>query len=73
VEGSVRDKLAASADEIHAAAVANGMRSLFDEGVQLVLDATMSLDEVRRITGDPAFQHKAPSRARSTRSRAKPA
>jgi len=73
VEGQVREKLGASADEIHAAAVENGMHSLYEEGVLRVLDGTTSLDEIRRITGDPAFQHKGRSRARTTRSRTKPA
>ena len=57
IEGPIRQLLGASADEIHAAALANGMRTLFEDGLRRVVDGTTSLDEVRRITGDPAFQH----------------
>jgi type II secretory ATPase GspE/PulE/Tfp pilus assembly ATPase PilB-like protein len=60
VEGPIRRFLASSADDIHSAAVKNGMRTLFEDGVRLVRDGVTSLDEVRRITGDPAFQHAAP-------------
>jgi len=73
VDGAVREKLGGSVDELHATAVANGMRSLFEEGVRLVLEGTTSLDEVRRITGDPAFQHKPGATAPATRSKATPA
>jgi general secretion pathway protein E len=55
IDASIRPLLGASADEIHAAALANGMQTLFDDGVRLVRDGVTSLDEVRRVTGDPAF------------------
>jgi type IV pilus assembly protein PilB len=62
LEGRVRQLLGASADEIHAAALENGMRTLFEDGLGLVLAGTTSLDEIRRITGDPAFQHSGAAR-----------
>jgi type IV pilus assembly protein PilB len=79
VDGQIRQFLASSADEIHAAALENGMQTLFEDGVRLVLTGTTSLDEVRRVTGDPAFQGtgrrvqpaagRGPSLGPSTRSR----
>jgi len=72
VEGPIRRVLASSADDIHAAAVKNGMQTLFEDGIRLVVDGTTSLDEVRRITGDPAFQHTAPRPARASSTRRKP-
>jgi type IV pilus assembly protein PilB len=75
VEGPIRRFLGSSADDIHSAAVKNGMRTLFEDGVRLVREGVTSLDEVRRITGDPAFQHAAPRPTRSGASspRRKPA
>jgi len=64
VDATIRPRLAASADDLHAAAVENGMRTLFEDGLRLVLDGTTSLDEIRRVTGDPAFHHAARAIAR---------
>jgi type II secretory ATPase GspE/PulE/Tfp pilus assembly ATPase PilB-like protein len=43
-----------SADEIAAAAVAQGMRTLREDGIRHALSGVTTLDEVRRITGDGA-------------------
>ena len=53
VEGRVRAALAESTEEILDAAVENGMRTLHQEGVRLALAGITSLEEVRRVTGDP--------------------
>ncbi len=42
----------ASADEIHAAAVEDGMETLRRDGMRLVLAGVTSLEEVRRVSGD---------------------
>ena len=42
----------ASAEEIHAAAVEEGMTTLRRDGMRLVLAGTTSLEEVRRVSGD---------------------
>jgi type II secretory ATPase GspE/PulE/Tfp pilus assembly ATPase PilB-like protein len=42
----------ASADEIHAAAVEEGMTTLRRDGMRLVLAGISSLDEVKRVSGD---------------------
>ena len=68
VEGPIRQLLGGSADAIHAAALKNGMHTLFEDGIRLVLAGITSFDEVRRITGDPAFQHAVRRPARSTSS-----
>jgi type IV pilus assembly protein PilB len=52
VDGKVRRALDGSTEEIFAAAVAQGMRTMRDEGVRLVLDGVSSFDEIRRVTGD---------------------
>jgi general secretion pathway protein E len=42
----------ADAREIHRAAVAQGMRSLFEDGLGKVASGVTSIDEVLRVTGD---------------------
>lgn len=42
----------ASAEEIHAAAVEEGMTTLRSDGMRLVLAGVTSLEEVRRVSGD---------------------
>jgi general secretion pathway protein E len=55
VRGEVRRSLAASTEEIFAAAVADGMTTLRDDGTRLCLAGVSSLEEVRRVTGDRPF------------------
>jgi type IV pilus assembly protein PilB len=52
VQGRIRRLIEASTEEIFAAAVEDGMRTLRQDGVRLCLDGTSSLDEIRRVTGD---------------------
>jgi type IV pilus assembly protein PilB len=52
IQGKVRQKIEASTEETFAAAVEQGMTTLRQDGIRLVLDGTSSLDEIRRVTGD---------------------
>jgi type IV pilus assembly protein PilB len=52
VRGRVRGLVHASTDEIFAAAVEEGMRTLRQDGHRLVLEGVTSLSEIRRVTGD---------------------
>jgi type IV pilus assembly protein PilB len=53
VTGRLRQLMrTASADEIHAAAVEEGMTTLRLDGLRLVLAGVSSLEEVRRVSGD---------------------
>jgi type IV pilus assembly protein PilB len=52
VRGRLRRLVARSADEIFAAAVADGMRTLRQDGLRLCFAGISSLDEIRRVTGD---------------------
>jgi type II secretory ATPase GspE/PulE/Tfp pilus assembly ATPase PilB-like protein len=52
VDGKVRRALDSSTEEIFAAAVEQGMRTMRDEGARLVVDGVSSFDEIRRVTGD---------------------
>ena len=52
VQGPIRRLIEASTEEIFAAAVADGMRTLRQDGLRLCLEGVSSLDEVRRVTGD---------------------
>ena len=52
MQGSIRRLLGASTEEIFAAAVEQGMTTLRQDGVRLVLEGVSSLDEIRRVTGD---------------------
>lgn len=52
IQGKVRQKIEASTEETFAAAVEQGMTTLRQDGIRLVLEGVSSLDEVRRVTGD---------------------
>jgi type IV pilus assembly protein PilB len=52
VEGRIRSLLAASVEELHAAAVAAGMATLRQDGLRLCLAGVTSVEEVRRVVGD---------------------
>jgi type IV pilus assembly protein PilB len=52
IRGKVRRLLGASTEEIFAAALEQGMKTLFDDGIRQCLAGVTSLDEVRRIAGD---------------------
>ena len=59
VQGRMRRLIeTGSTDEIFAEAVAQGMKTLRQDGLRLALAGVSSLDEVRRVTGSPS-----PSRA----------
>jgi type IV pilus assembly protein PilB len=51
VHGEVRALVESSAEEIFAAAVRQGMTTLRDDGMRLVLTGASSVDEIRRVTG----------------------
>lgn len=52
VQGKIRRLIDGSTEEIFAAAVEQGMTTLRQDGVRLVLEGVSSLDEIRRVTGD---------------------
>ena len=52
VRGRVRRLIEASTDEIFAAAVEQGMKTLRQDGIRLCLAGVSSLDEIKRVTGD---------------------
>jgi len=52
VIGPIRRLIEASTEEIFAAAVEMGMRTLRQDGIRLCLAGVSSLDEIRRVTGD---------------------
>ncbi len=52
VHGHIRRHIEATTEEIFAAAVEDGMTTLRQDGLRLVLEGISSLDEVRRVTGD---------------------
>ena len=52
VQGKVRKAVEASTEETFAAAVEQGMTTLRQDGIRLVVDGISSLDEIRRVTGD---------------------
>jgi type IV pilus assembly protein PilB len=52
VRGRLRRLVAQSAEEIFAASVADGMRTLRQDGLRLCFAGVSSLDEIRRVTGD---------------------
>jgi type IV pilus assembly protein PilB len=52
---SVLSSLDAGTEEIYAAAVAEGMATLRQDGCRLCLDGVTTLDEVRRVAGDRPF------------------
>jgi type IV pilus assembly protein PilB len=52
VAGKIRRLIEGSTDEIFAAAIEQGMKTLRQDGLRLCLDGTSSLEEIRRVTGD---------------------
>jgi type IV pilus assembly protein PilB len=52
VQGRLRGLVRASTEEIFAAAVQQGMRTMKQDGMRLALAGVTSLTEVRRVTGD---------------------
>ena len=53
VHGKLRRLIeSGSSEEIFAEAVAQGMTTLRQDGIRLVLAGVSSLDEIRRVTGD---------------------
>ena len=52
LRGELRGLVDASTEEILAAAVAQGMRTLREDGNRLCLAGTTSIDEVARVAGD---------------------
>jgi type IV pilus assembly protein PilB len=52
VRGRLRSLVRASTEEIFAAAVQGGMKTLKQDGLRLVREGVTSLSEVRRVTGD---------------------
>ena len=52
IQGRIRRLVAASTEEIFAAAVDEGMTTLRSDGSRLCLEGLSSMDEIRRVTGD---------------------
>jgi type II secretory ATPase GspE/PulE/Tfp pilus assembly ATPase PilB-like protein len=52
VNGRIRRLIEGTTEEIFAAAVEEGMTTLRQDGLRLVLEGVSSLDEIRRVTGD---------------------
>jgi type IV pilus assembly protein PilB len=52
VTGEIRRLVGAPTDEIFDAAVREGMTTLRQDGLRLVLEGVSSLEEIRRVTGD---------------------
>jgi type IV pilus assembly protein PilB len=52
IQGKVRRLIGDSTEEIFAAAIEQGMKTLRDDGIRQCLAGVTSLDEVRRVTGD---------------------
>ncbi|MHB8641910.1 MAG: GspE/PulE family protein [Gaiellaceae bacterium] len=52
VHGRIRRHIEATTEEIFAAAVEEGMTTLRQDGIRVVLEGVSSLDEIRRVTGD---------------------
>jgi type IV pilus assembly protein PilB len=52
VKGEVRTAVEGSTEELHEAAVKQGMTTLRQDGLRLCLEGITSLDEVRRVIGD---------------------
>src|SRR5437764_8194394 len=52
VTRGIRGLLEASTDEIHHAAVEDGMTTLHEDGIRLCLEGISSLEEIRRVTGE---------------------
>jgi type IV pilus assembly protein PilB len=52
IQGDLRRQIAASTEEIFAAAVEQGMTTLRQDGMRVCLAGISSLEEIRRVTGD---------------------
>jgi type IV pilus assembly protein PilB len=52
VHGRIRRHIEDTTEEIFAAAVEDGMTTLRQDGVRIVLEGISSVDEIRRVTGD---------------------
>ena len=52
VQGKVRKCIGGTTEEILAAAIEQGLKTLRDDGIRQCLAGVTSLDEVRRVTGD---------------------
>jgi type IV pilus assembly protein PilB len=52
IRGEVRSLVEDSAERIFATAVAQGMRTLREDGMRLCVGGLSSVDEIRRVTGD---------------------
>jgi type IV pilus assembly protein PilB len=52
VQGKVRSLIGGTTEEIFAAALEQGMKTLRDDGIRQCLAGVTSLEEVRRVTGD---------------------
>jgi type IV pilus assembly protein PilB len=52
IQGKVRTLMGGSTEEILAAALEQGMKTLRDDGIRQCLAGVTSLEEVRRVTGD---------------------
>jgi type IV pilus assembly protein PilB len=52
IQGKVRRLMGSSTEEIFAAAVEQGMKTLREDGIRQCLAGVTSLEEVRRVTGD---------------------
>jgi type IV pilus assembly protein PilB len=52
IQGQVRRLMGSSTEEIFAAAVEQGMKTLREDGIRQCLAGVTSLEEVRRVTGD---------------------
>jgi type II secretory ATPase GspE/PulE/Tfp pilus assembly ATPase PilB-like protein len=55
ITGGILGSLDSGTEEIYAAAVAEGMRTLRQDGLRLCLEGVTTLDEVRRVAGDRPF------------------
>jgi type II secretory ATPase GspE/PulE/Tfp pilus assembly ATPase PilB-like protein len=52
VNGRIRRLIEGTTEEIFAAAVEEGMITLRQDGLRLVLEGISSIEEIRRVTGD---------------------
>jgi type II secretory ATPase GspE/PulE/Tfp pilus assembly ATPase PilB-like protein len=52
IQGRLRGLIEGSTEEIFAAAVQQGMRTMKEDGIRLCLEGIASLDEINRVTGD---------------------
>jgi type IV pilus assembly protein PilB len=52
VQGKLRRLIEASTEEIFAAAVEQGMATLRQDGMRLIIEGVSSVEEIRRVTGD---------------------